>query len=586
MLFDLLVEELSSPAVAHQPSAVANALQRSGLPPQLSVYPFNMAERYPHAMLRIHYVGGTFAQRRTAFASYAELLLDQSAILKSFLQPSISTNQCVDAYLHMVQRIFSSVQAPPDQTIFHLRTALDLASHLSLMPEIPIASDQLNPRGDAAQRSQAAVVEWDRRRAVNNTAHSSGSTDSGNGTQVAASKTLRQQLTSTLMKLAFFGQVDADIIRLHAANPSNDFPIIKRALETRNVIFFQVVVGRLKGVNDVSPGFKVLEGASLSFLKYADYITVMEKAPSPNPGTRPAHTIEYSREDFTKDFLSNNKEKFLKLKVLELCNQIKSMREQVVKQKLTIGDNLFESAESIPLLRYFSHFLDIFEFDHTGPGSWDDGLNRLEQFRQNGLSMPGKSRSFHFENCMKAYNLLLSDLFDSVSQFAQNREAPNVSLSLSSRVFEAGGSFELHLTFQNTTTSDLNKFIMLNPAFEKVLGGPSTSQEHEIDKRGKGGKMLQNKGTFKWLPGAKLLFGKGNGGPRYDTKACFKEIVKVQPGANQGNFCMLQFLSTKKGQCKKEDHLKGGQHTFSDAVLAIRDKLEYKPFRLDSKAKS
>ena len=98
--------------------------------------------------------------------------------------------------------------------------------------------------------------------------------------------------------------------------------------------------------------------------------------------------------------------------------------------------------------------------------------------------------------------------------------------------------------------------------------------------------MLQDKGTFKWLPGAKLLFGKRKGGPQYDTKACFKEIVKVQPGANQGNFCMLQFLSTKKGQCKKEDHQKGGQHTFSDAVLAIRDKLEYKPFRLDSKAKS
>ena len=190
---------------------------------------------------------------------------------------------------------------------------------------------------------------------------------------------------------------------------------------------------------------------------------------------------------------------------------------------------------------------------------------------------------------MKAYNLLLSDLFDSVSQFAQNREAPNVGLGLSARVFEAGGSFELHLTFQNSTTSDLNKFIMLNPAFERVLGGTSTPQDFkgiEKDKRGKGGKMLQDKGTFKWLPGAKLLFGKGKGGPQYDTKACFKEVVKVQPGANQGNFCMLHFLSTKKGQCNKAEHQKGSQHVFSDAVLAIRDKLEHKPFRLDSKAKS
>ena len=80
---------------------------------------------------------------------------------------------------------------------------------------------------------------------------------------------------------------------------------------------------------------------------------------------------------------------------------------------------------------------------------------------------------------------------------------------------------------------------MLNPAFEKVLGGPSGSpklREPDEDKRGKGGKQQQDKGFYKWLPGAKLLFGKGNGGPKYDTKLCFREIVKVKPGANQSNF--------------------------------------------------
>ena len=72
--FALVVDELGGPAAATPPDAVARAMLHSGLPPEISVYPEFLGERYPHALLRLHYVAGSFADRRAAFSNYVQLL--------------------------------------------------------------------------------------------------------------------------------------------------------------------------------------------------------------------------------------------------------------------------------------------------------------------------------------------------------------------------------------------------------------------------------------------------------------------------------------------------------------------------------
>ena len=60
-------------------------------------------------------------------------------------------------------------------------------------------------------------------------------TDASSGTvNVQATKALKQQVISELLPLPFVGPALADIVRLHAANPTNDFPCIKRGLQTHN----------------------------------------------------------------------------------------------------------------------------------------------------------------------------------------------------------------------------------------------------------------------------------------------------------------------------------------------------------------
>ena len=77
----------------------------SGLPPEISVYPEFLGERYPHILLRMHYVAGSFADRRAAFANYVGLLNTLYVPLAQFLLPSVSNDQMVDSYVHMVRAI-------------------------------------------------------------------------------------------------------------------------------------------------------------------------------------------------------------------------------------------------------------------------------------------------------------------------------------------------------------------------------------------------------------------------------------------------------------------------------------------------
>ena len=589
-VFDQLVDALSQPPVATQPQAVANALLRSGLPPLLTVYPVTMGERYPHTMLRLNYVGGSFPERRSAFATYARLLIVQFPTLRGFLEPAVNEDQLVDAYTLMAQRIYTSPQPPSDQAIFHLRTVSELSTLLRSMPEVPQAANALVPVGDASHRSQAAVAEWDRRRNIQNAGPTGavGGANAGAGvTHVPASKALRQQFTATLMPLPFFGPTDADLVRLHAAAPTNEYPILKRATSTLNVILFQVSMGVLRGVTDVSPGLRILEAASTAWPKYVDHVTVMDKAGAPVPGHRPAGTLTYSQETFTQDFLSNNREKFMSLKFLALSGKIKAARERVLEPAALSESDLFAQMENLHQLRYFAHHLEAYEFARTGPGSWDDAVTRLETFRQTGTTMPGQSQGHHLNNCMAAYNILKGDLFDAVGHYAQHREASDVGLLLSTRVFEAGGTFDRHLQHQSTQTATLNEFILLNPAFAVALSGPSQpGTSGGGDGRGnRGGKAKKTSPsrTYQWSSGQILQLG-GAGGSAYNCKLIWITIKKELPGTNQGNFCILEYLN---GQpiCESAYHKSKGLHKFSAAAKALRDSFEHQPYRTDAGAK-
>ena len=218
----------------------------------------------------------------------------------------------------------------------------------------------------------------------------------------------------------------------------------------------------------------------------------------------------------------------------------------------------------------------------------------MEKFRQNGLSMPGQSLANHFRNCLKAYGLLLADLFDAIHHFAQSREAPDVGLALSSRVFEANGAFEQHLGFQNAATSSLNQLLMLNPAFAAVMEGSNSNKSSKLSGGGGNNLALRSKGKelksggkepkgatkFQWMTGQILRFGKGTDGPQYDVKAIIKKLKETSPGFDSSNFCALQYLSNKK-LCTSKKHESGKFHVFSPEVSKLRQSFESHPYRLD-----
>lgn len=591
--FDTVVTHLATPPVSTQPQAVSRAIVHSGLPPTLAAYPTSLGEQYSHLLLRLHYLAGTQAEQRASFSAYSSLLLRSSAILRDFLQPAASEEQLTSAYSLMVSRIYTSQQPPPVAARFHLETASTLAQQLSLMPEIVLAANSTVPIGDAAYRSQAAATEFDRRRgAVANTGAGGGTGGGVGASNVQASRSLMQQVVQQLLAMPFFGPAEADILRLYQANPANEFPIIKRALETKNALIYQVVTGRLHGVGTASQGMVVVEGVAGSFAKYVDHTTVMDKPPAPTAGARPKNTMAYNNEAFTKVFLSNNREKFLALDFLRTSIIIKSQRDQIPEQSVDMNGGLFCSAENIPLLRYFSHYLDAFELDPSGAGSWNDALTRLEQFRQTGLSLPGQGRVDHFKHCSTIFDILLGELFDALSHFTQSREAPDVRLALSRRIYEVGGAFDQHVAYTNSTTTNLNAILMLHPSFGAAMAGASGAaggsasgtsapQPTPSPKKDRDGSN-----SHRWQSGAFLLFGKGTGGARYDTKLIWPELKKVDSSVNAGNFCMLNYLSVAK-LCKLPKHTGGGAfHKVSSELQQLRDSFEHQPFRVDGKAKA
>ena len=210
--------------------------------------------------------------------------------------------------------------------------------------------------------------------------------------------------------------------------------------------------------------------------------------------------------------------------------------------------------------------------------------------------MPGQSRVEHFRNCQEAFHVLLGELFDALSHFTQSKEAPNVQFSLSRLVYEAGSAFDEHVKYQNNATAQLNQLLLLNPAFQKVLGasssgGAGTSAGTDAtDSDGGGGSSASNgQGTsrYRFGPDGDLRFGKGNKGPCYDVKAIMAEIQKVVPSANRSTFCIIHYLSTQPGTCQVGGHsAKCRQHIIPKAAKDIRSKFESAPFRKDSKAKS
>ena len=401
-----------------------------------------------------------------------------------------------------------------------------------------------------------------------------------------------QQIMSQLLSSAVYSRAETDIVRLRAANPTNEFPIIKRALETKNVIVYQILIGRINGLSAASAGILILEGVSSSVSKYVDHTTVMTKA-GPAAGSRPVHTMTYNQELFTKIFLSNDRKKFRGLDFLLISAEIKSAREQVPLQKLEVEGGMFRSAETIPLLRYFSHYLDAFEFDFGGAGSWEDAMTRLEEFRSNGLSLPGAGMDEHFGTCSSTFGILLDELFDALSHFTQAKEASDVLQALSRRVYETGGAFDQHVNYTKKVAASLNEIIYFHPSIGAALmqtAGASSSSgagggnDAKADDPHPDGSPIKGEAKYKWVSGH-LLFGKGQGGPKYAVNLIWKEIEKVDSSLSKKNFCIVHFLSTTNA-CTNPKHKTGGYHKVSDALKKIRDDFEHKPFRVDSKAKA
>ena len=150
-----------------------------------------------------------------------------------------------------------------------------------------------------------------------------------------------------------------------------------------------------------------------------------------------------------------------------------------------------------------------------------------------------------------------------MSHFTQQREAPNVGLALSTRVFEVGGAFERHLAYQDSATSSLNALLLLNPAFESLaMGGSSSASGGGEGGKGAhqgspGGGKSKAKTPYHWQKGGSLRFGSSANGPTYATSLCWEELKKIDPKLSPSNFCMFNYLSTQAETCKSPKHHQG-----------------------------
>ena len=238
----------------------------------------------------------------------------------------------------------------------------------------------------------------------------------------------------------------------------------------------------------------------------------------------------------------------------------------------------------------FQFFLDIFRFKASGVGSWEEALNRIAAFRTTGTCLPSEGRKYHMVNVQQLYVSLLNDFFDNVLPFSGPMDGALVTAPLSDRVYEDGGTFDRQMNFQTTQTATLNGLLNLNPAFAGAMGksssnGSSLSGVDSGLSTSPGGKFEKGNQKSKIANGA-ILFGNGTSGPKYMIQPIMGEVKKVEPGANRGNFCLEAFLShTNKCSNGKHSH-SNASHKFSAKLQAIREELEFKPFRVDSKAKT
>ena len=105
----------------------------------------------------------------------------------------------------------------------------------------------------------------------------------------------KSTLLQTLNSLLWYPGFEADVLQLAAANPSNEFPVLLRGVQTRNVVVLQCIVGKIHGLHYLSAAFKELETASAAFQRYVTHEVCMIKGIGFGPiaGSRPAHTFDY-----------------------------------------------------------------------------------------------------------------------------------------------------------------------------------------------------------------------------------------------------------------------------------------------------
>ena len=310
---------------------------------------------------------------------------------------------------------------------------------------------------------------------------------------------------NNLSVLPWFGAFATRVVQLQAANPTNELPIINAALDTRNVAVFHVVTGSISGVSDLHPAWLILETVAFKFINFVSYCVCMLAT-----GARPPHTLSYHfDQSHLSTFLSGNREKFVKLPIMEICVGIKKARDQLSSYSVDTSKGFFDSPEVFELLRQFQHFLAIFRFLSNGPGSWEEALNRLVDFRTTGINLPAEGRKNHLLNVQQAYMTLLNDLFDNVLPFTGPMEAAMVTTTVSNRVYEMGGTFDQHMLFQMQSTAQLNGLLNLNPAFALAMTGGSTGRGKDPSKDAGGGKLKEHSNKIPHTQGGFVYFGKG-----------------------------------------------------------------------------
>jgi len=314
----------------------------------------------------------------------------------------------------------------------------------------------------------------------------------------------------------------------------------------------------------------------------------MDKSGGPNQGVRPESTLSYDIQKSQMDlFLNPDLSKFMEFPFLLFSCEIFRVRNTLKTNKVEFQSNMFESSDTTDALKSFQHFLDVFEFSQTGAGSWSEAMDRLAAFRRVGLSFTGNARANHLTNVEKAFKTLLRDLHQCLLHFTYGAEAVDVTKTRSGRVYEAGGDYCKYLTDAEKRTADMNSLVNLLPSLSAAMASSSShggGDDGDADKDGggspSGGKFPKKKQEPKIAKGSIIL-----GTATYAIAPCMTKVKEAKPDATRGNFCLVYFLSTK-GQCLDRSHKKGcKQHTFDDAVKAIRPSLECKPCRTDSNAK-